>query len=95
VAANDYYFCGSAARQVRARVSQVLQLHAADCDEGLNAEIQYAVDKRSYFAVNATTGMVSVWRRLDTSLTTNHVLRVTGDGQHIGGTRYPFSAPSA
>jgi len=66
-------------------IVQVLQLHAVDCDEGSNAEVKYSVDKPSYFAVNSSTGMVTVWNRLDSSSTTEHVLRVSGDGVHIGG----------
>ena len=64
---------------------KVLQLHAVDCDEGVNAEVKYSVDKPSYFAVNSSTGLVTVWNRLDLSSTTDHVLRVTGDGKHVGG----------
>jgi len=56
-----------------------------DCDEGVNSEIKYAVDKPSYFAVNSSTGVVSVWSRLDTSSTTEHLLQVTGDGTNVGG----------
>jgi len=64
---------------------QVLRLRAVDCDEGVNGRIRYAVDKPSYFAVNSSTGVVSVWSRLDSSSTTEHVLRVSGDGRNIGG----------
>ena len=67
--------------------AQVLRLHAVDCDNGLNARVLYSVDKPSYFAVNASTGVVSVWNRLDTGTATEHVLQVSADRRRtIGGT---------
>ena len=63
----------------------MLRLHAEDCDEGLNSRIQYAVDKDSYFAVNSSTGVVSVLRGLHSSANREHVLQVTGDGKNVGG----------
>jgi len=66
---------------------QVLRLEAVPCDKAaVNGQVQYFVDKPSYFTVNSSTGVVTVWNRLDASSTTEHVLQVSADRrQNVGG----------
>jgi len=50
-----------------------------DCD----SQIEYSVDKASYFAINSSTGVVMVWDRLDSSSPVEHVLQVSADRRRI------------
>ncbi|XP_049820113.1 cadherin-87A isoform X2 [Aethina tumida] len=61
--------------------SSIIQLQATDADMGLNAEIEYSIQKGSYddFSIDNTTGLIKIVNKLDFDRRNTYNLEITAE----------------